>query len=73
VNKYPARGQRIGGECACWQCPRPEITLVKFFPPRGTSVSTYANDLIFGASSQEFAVGAEADASDVEIPILVGR
>ena len=36
-------------------------------------MSTYANDLIFGASSQEFAVRAEADASDVQIPILVGR
>ena len=36
-------------------------------------MTTYANDLIFGASSQEFAVRAEADASDVQIPILVGR
>jgi len=37
------------------------------------TISTYANDLIFGAGSQEFAVGAEADASDVQISILVGR
>jgi hypothetical protein len=46
--------------------------LAKFFKLGGTTLSTYANDLIFGAGSQEFAVRAEADASDVQVSVLVG-